>query len=148
MATEQVLSTAELLELILLHMDLRTLLTGAQRTCRHWNSFIRDSISLQKYLYSIPDENVSKSWNPLLAELFPTLFTLDGASPARFSRFSFANWDMIKYPDKIAVYDRKEASWRRMLIQQPPMSGFVFFNVVSGRLRSQSIIKASSRLSF
>lgn len=61
MVTEQVLSTAELLELILLNLDLRTLLTTAQRTCRDWNSFIRDSHSLQENLYFIPDENVSKS---------------------------------------------------------------------------------------
>lgn len=61
MVTEQALSTAELLELILLNLDLRTLLTTAQRTSRDWNSLIRDSHSLQEHLYFIPDENVSKS---------------------------------------------------------------------------------------
>lgn len=55
---------------------------------------------------------------------------------------------MIDYPDNIAVYDRKEASWRHMLVQQPPVSGFVFLDVVSSRMRELSVIKASSQLSF
>lgn len=140
---EKVVSTAELLELILLHLDLRTLLTAAQRTCRYWNVLIRDSPSLQKHLYLMPDENISKSWNPLLAEVFPSFFSRDGGSAAEFGRFTFATFDMIKYPDKITAYNRKGASWRRMLVQQPPIPEFAFFDVVSSRMvrYSQSIIR-------
>lgn len=142
-ALEKVVSTAELLELILLQLDLRTLLTAAQRTCRYWHSLVRDSPSLQKHLYFMPDENVSKSWNPLLAEVFPSFFSRNGGSAAGFGRFTFATFDMIQSPDKITAYNRKEASWRRMLVQQPPIRDFAFFDVVSSRMvrYSQCIIR-------
>jgi hypothetical protein len=144
---EKVISTAELLELILLQLDLRTLLTAAQRTCRHWNSLIRESPSLQKYLYFAPDESAFKSWNPLLAEAFPPFFSQTGGSATGFGRFTFATFDMIHYPDKITAYNRKEATWRCMLVQQPPIMEFAFFDVVSSRLVrfSQSIIRVGSR---
>src|SRR5437879_630808 len=96
---ERVLSTAELLELILLQLDLRTLLTAAQRTCRYWKTLIRDSPSLQKYLFLMPDESAPKSWNPLLAEAFPSFFSQDGTSATGFGRFTFATFDMIQRPD-------------------------------------------------
>ncbi|KAJ5166695.1 uncharacterized protein N7482_005476 [Penicillium canariense] len=142
---EKVVSTAELLELILLQLDLRTLLTAAQRTCRSWNILIRDSPSLQKALYFVPNENVPKSWNPLLAEVFPSFFSEHGTAATNFGKFTFSTLDMIKYPDKIIAYNRKEASWRRMLVQQPPILELAFFDVILSRSvqYSQSIIRVS-----
>lgn len=145
---EKVLSTAELLELILLQLDLRTLLTAAQRICRYWKTLIRDSPSLRKYLFLMPDESAPKSWNPLLAEAFPSFFSRDGTSATGFGRFTFATFDMIQRPDKITAYNRKEASWRRMLVQQPPILELAFFDVVSSRMvrYSQSIIRVGSQV--
>lgn len=121
-------------ELILLQVDLRTLLAAAQRTCRSWKTLIRDSPSLQKYLYPMPDESVSKSRNPLLADAFPSFFSRDGTSADGLGRFTFATFDMIQQPDKITVYSREEASWRCMLVQQPPRTGIRLFRrgVVTG----------------
>jgi hypothetical protein len=95
----------------------------------------------------MPDESVSKSWNPLLAEAFPSFFSRDGTSADGFGRFTFATFDMIQRPDKTTVYNRKEASWRRMLVQQPPVLEFAFFDVVSSRVvrYSQSIIRVGSQ---
>jgi hypothetical protein len=75
----------------------------------------------------MPDENASRSWNPLLAEVFPSFSSLEGPSASTFGWFTFATFNMMYYPDKIAAFNRKGASWRRMLVQQPPLPEFAFF---------------------
>ncbi|KAB8257628.1 hypothetical protein BDV32DRAFT_152216 [Aspergillus pseudonomiae] len=114
-APAKVLSTFELLELILLQLDTQTLLT-AQRTCRTWHSIIQESVAIQKALFFIPIQPSSASTkvqNPLLAKLFPGFFTSDTSF--------LASMDMLQRPEKLEAYIRPEASWRRMLVQQPPI---------------------------
>lgn len=123
-----VLSTAEILESILLELDLETLLTAAQQTCRAWKYVIDASPSLQKALFFSPIEDTEghkeKIRNPLLVGRFPPFFT----KPNREDMFaleprSFMSClDMIKRRYKFEAYVRPEASWRHMLVQQPPVS--------------------------
>lgn len=44
----------ELLELILLHVDLRTILTSAQRVSRAWHALVTTSTALQRALFFAP----------------------------------------------------------------------------------------------
>jgi hypothetical protein len=114
------LSTPEILELILLQLDNQTLLTAAQQTCRGWRELIYRSPYLQKALFFLPEsgrgDEEEKTQNPLLIRRFPSLF---GKSNELGSLLP--SLDMIKTPQKLEAYLRPEASWRRMLVQQPPV---------------------------
>ncbi|KAJ6437377.1 Zinc finger, CCHC-type [Purpureocillium lavendulum] len=79
-AAERALGTTELLEQILLHLDMQTLLVSATRACRQWNSLIAASPLLQKALFLRPDDDGDATpadavVNPLLAQHFPPFFT-------------------------------------------------------------------------
>ncbi|KAJ5105749.1 hypothetical protein NUU61_003096 [Penicillium alfredii] len=119
---QQVWSTPELLESVLLPLDPRTLLVSAQRVCRTWTSLIRESSAIQKALFFTPVEGVSteKAHNPLLAAAFPSLFHTINTDSEDEEEFSFEGLDIVQHPEKRAVYFRPEASWRNMLVQQPP----------------------------
>lgn len=52
----RVLATPELLECVLLHLDMRTLLVSAQRACRVWHELIATSPALQEALFFKPDD--------------------------------------------------------------------------------------------
>ncbi|GIK07252.1 hypothetical protein Aspvir_002910 [Aspergillus viridinutans] len=129
----------EILEMILLNLDMRTLLC-IQRTCRSWWSMIRDSLPIQKALYFTHIENTpdqDKVQNPLLVEAFPALFKLtDPDNPEddyEYDKPALATFDMMKSSSKLAAYLRPEASWRRMLVQQPPVCKFeVYIYSTSG----------------
>src|SRR5690625_2582029 len=54
-AMQHVLDTSELLELILVHVDMQTLLTSAQRTSRTWHALIATSPPLQRRLFFLPE---------------------------------------------------------------------------------------------
>ncbi|KNG85304.1 hypothetical protein ANOM_006450 [Aspergillus nomiae NRRL 13137] len=74
------IGTTELLEQILLHLDMQTLLVSATRVCRAWNSLITASPPLQRALFLLPEDNHDPSdtntiVNPLLAKHFPPFFT-------------------------------------------------------------------------
>jgi hypothetical protein len=137
-STHTAFGISEILEMILLNLDMRTLLC-IQRTCRPWLNMIRGSSPIQKALYFIPIENSTgqeKVQNPLLAETFPALFRLtDPDNPEddyEYDAPTLATFDMMKSPSKLVVYLRPEASWRRMLLQQPPMCNFAACRYATG----------------
>lgn len=94
------LSTFELLEAILLHVDMRTLVVSAQRVCTRWHAVISNSTPLQRHLFFAPiprdpiaagqggdNDNGTNTahpypskapfiQNPLLKRAFPCLFEL------------------------------------------------------------------------
>lgn len=110
----------ELLELILLHLDTRTLLIS-QRVCYLWSKVIRRSKRTQQALFLLPikPNNVlhhERVRNPLLDEIvWPHVMQRKPDYP--IFKGIFANVPIIK-----KSFRRKSASWRRMLIQQPPTS--------------------------
>ncbi|KAJ1328181.1 F-box domain-containing protein [Microdochium nivale] len=105
-ARQKVFATPELLELILLHLDLRTLLTVVQRVSRGWKAFIRSSAPLRRELYLpsyVVDDTISSDgtsrpaggerfgpplFSPLLQEVFPSWFKGKGISLPGFYEFS------------------------------------------------------------
>ncbi|KAJ5360710.1 hypothetical protein N7517_009901 [Penicillium concentricum] len=122
-AQDTALGTMEVLENILLHLDLKCILTSAQRVCHQWQDLISTSPSLQKHLFFQPDwDREDKQRNPLLAEIFPDWFP-DFPTPAKRRK----DHGIEIGPDDI------KPSWKRMLIQQPPIRDIIFFMVKSAR---------------
>lgn len=122
-ASNKVLATPEILEMVLLRTDMRTLLVSAQRVCRDWCDSITQSPFIQKALFFTPIKDCEwgaeeKILNPLLAERFPSIF------PA-------------KDPSAMAALVRADASWSKMLAEQPPISALGLFHVLNGVLRDQ-----------
>lgn len=127
---DRALSTVELLELILLEVDdLRSILTVVNRVCRLWNHIIRDSPQLQRLLFFRPDTSLNTTeksraqtrMNSLLLSHFGGLLT---STPARtVQSVSFPNQD-----DAQGI----KASWRRMLMQQPPARNIGIWKIKTG----------------
>ncbi|OQE84091.1 hypothetical protein PENNAL_c0029G01012 [Penicillium nalgiovense] len=130
------LSIPEIFELILLNLDTHTLLTKATRICHSWSHFINFSPRIQWALFFRPLDNAlnkPKTQNPLLAETFPSIFDqsentnkkndldTDTTNEKTTSNVTLTTFDMVKNPHKWDAYIRQEASWRRMLVQQPPV---------------------------
>jgi len=64
--------------------------------------------------------------NPVLKEVFfpwfRTFNAIWGHSSQQISRRDFRNLDWNRRDSKREAYRRKEASWRRMLVAQPPVT--------------------------
>ncbi|OJD40525.1 f-box domain protein [Diplodia corticola] len=144
---DDVLNTPELLELVLSKLPMRDLLL-AQRVCKGFNTAIASSPTLQqalffrplpataapppssasvKLLHSPDDTPTTEAWerNPLLALAFWPWF--DRSTPR--SRFSAPFWDPETFETLPLAAEttrfaflRSEASWRRMLVTQPPVA--------------------------
>ncbi|KAJ1337955.1 F-box-like domain-containing protein [Microdochium nivale] len=137
---DNVLAIPELLETILVNLDTRTLLVAAQRVNRTWRSSIRDSPTLQKALFFRPDHSASLSapvFNKLLVVAFPFCFTQlwqapDAPAPLQVTSRSTDTSTLGAAPfpastqitSRADAFSRTEASWRRMLIQQPPLRSY------------------------
>jgi hypothetical protein len=101
-----------------------------------WRILIIKSPSIQKALFFTPIKESEwgvgeKAPNFLLAEMFPTIFPGKGDP---FERdFYFSDCAMTKDPASFDRFVRKDASWRRMLLQQPPILELGLFHMYSGR---------------
>lgn len=102
-----------------MEVDMQTLLVSAQRVCKQWFQIIGSSTPLQRKLYFLPDTNVTKEMeNPLLARKFPIWFAHRNYSRRCSSHKLQAFTTMIAAD---APSYRPNASWRKMLVQQPPI---------------------------
>lgn len=125
---DRALSTVELLELILMEIDdLRSILTAVRLVCRLWNHTIRDSPQLQKLLFFRPDTSLAEKsrtqtrMNSLLLSHFGGTLT---STPAGIVQSGFS-----------PIQDDSEgvkASWRRMLMQQPPARKLGIWSIKTG----------------
>ncbi|KAK0730291.1 hypothetical protein B0H67DRAFT_561219 [Lasiosphaeris hirsuta] len=137
----QVASTPELLEMILLELDMRTLITSAQRVDRNWSQTIKASPRLQQALYFAParkprsraTQTPPYTQNPLLAEVFSPFFSkpprrTDTTWPGFYRRLALAKKTRGKKKNskaerpRQAAFMRADASWRHMLVTQPPIA--------------------------
>lgn len=124
----------ELLESILLHTDMRTLMTSGQRVCRGWNETIKSSPRLQEHLFlkpsKQPSEKCQRTRNPLLEDILWAQFFLkqqqNPDSTAEVSRFPLRECDRVR----LKAYLRKDASWKQMLLQQPPTSSIGVLEII------------------
>ncbi|KAJ7125390.1 hypothetical protein C8R44DRAFT_782988 [Mycena epipterygia] len=119
-ARDTVISTPELLELILAQLPMRDLLLTAPLICKTWQA-ITLSPTVQCALFFQPDPQSEPVQNPLLVEMFPPFFAPEPEAQRRFwwpgQASSIKRMPWSKAPD---AFRRKEASWRRMLVTQPP----------------------------
>jgi hypothetical protein len=121
-AKVEVISTPELLEHILARLPMRDLLVTAPLVCKTWQA-VTLSPTLQRALFFEPDPSASVSakrvQNTLLVEMFSPFFAFrkDDSSPWPGDTDSIMAMPWSKAPD---VFKRAEASWRRMLVTQPP----------------------------
>ncbi|KAJ7648804.1 hypothetical protein DFH06DRAFT_1095597 [Mycena polygramma] len=121
-AADTVISTTELLELILWHLPMRSLLVTAPLVSKTWQAITLSPI-LQRALFFQPDTSAASAdtiQNPILAEFFQPFFApaMDGDRPRwpnTVAEIRAMPWS--KAPD---AFRRRDASWRRMLVRQPP----------------------------
>ncbi|OQD94223.1 hypothetical protein PENSOL_c027G10886 [Penicillium solitum] len=146
-AINKALNTPEILEMILAEMDMRTLLTCTQRVCRAWLNLINALPSIQKALFFTPIKESEwgmgkKMPNPLLAEFFPSFFPEEGR--LKYAHFIFSDIPMTDdVPPTMPLFVRAGASWRKMLVQRPPMFDIGTLHIHRGfgddRVKSSSI---------
>ncbi|RYP83857.1 hypothetical protein DL769_001279 [Monosporascus sp. CRB-8-3] len=134
----KVLDIPEILEAVLLHVDMRTLLVSALRVSRFWYFLIARSPRLQRHLFFREDfaaEPADPKTNPLLRETFPFCFPRDGddglarvyakskrcAIHGEGEYHNFARRTAAHVLHNPVAFNRLQASWRRMLVQQPPL---------------------------
>jgi hypothetical protein len=139
-ATSRVLALPELLEIIFLYLDVRLILTSTQRVCKLWKGVIDSSGSIQQQLFFEPipaaqvkmnDNNqVIFHRNPHLPKSVRALIQYStkchnqglmtelNAKAHAWRNLPLANTktNLIKH----LAWARKGASWRRMLLSQPP----------------------------
>lgn len=117
------MKSPELLEIILLHLDMRSLLTSAMDVCRQWRDLIRTSPSLRRALYFDADTTADKQnprYNPLLVELFRPLFDFIVMPPKR-QGFNDLAIESLPIGRRTKAFYHRNASWRRMHVRQPPV---------------------------
>lgn len=117
------LKSPELLEMILLHLDMRSLLTSAMGVCRKWRDLIRTSPSLRRALYFDADKTANEKnprFNPLLVELFRPLFDFT-VMPLKRNGIDDLAIEALPIGRRTRAFYRRNASWRRMHVRQPPL---------------------------
>lgn len=144
-SVSMVFTTPELLESILLSLDMRCLLTSALRVCRQWRDLIQGSILLQRALFFECEENLAGSdevtFNPLLVELFPIFFDFAGTPDPR--GFNDLAIEALPIGQRRIAFYRRNASWRRMHMRQPPVKDVALWtlDVIKGRKEMIKMIK-------
>ncbi|KAI9930910.1 hypothetical protein ASPWEDRAFT_167135 [Aspergillus wentii DTO 134E9] len=122
-----IFSITEILEAILLHTDNVTLLTSAQRVCRHWHRLIQGSHALQCALFFKPTNKPyclgqKRIQNPLIEEnLWPQYFREELRTRPRGIIYKERQFPVID-AGKERAYLYVKASWKRMFTHQPPTS--------------------------
>ncbi|KAF4989373.1 hypothetical protein FDECE_14740 [Fusarium decemcellulare] len=158
---EEIFRVPELLEMILLYLDMKTLLVSASRVCRRWSETMTESPQIQQALFFSPAPSSSEepkvrrpelfALNPLLFEKFGTCFfdvNREYAYHRRadsFLRMPWAPRQALKArgpPSSLSgmkptalskCFTRTRASWRRMLVSQPPppFLGYIWYDKLS-----------------
>ncbi|KAL4966089.1 uncharacterized protein BDV14DRAFT_171597 [Aspergillus stella-maris] len=143
---DKVLGTPELLEMILAQTDMRTLLVSAQRVCQTWKNIIDDSRYIQQCLFFEPvkgkeprpskkcsyhnrdiqtddgKQTDSVLLNPLLKHAFASIFPAKRTrNRKRAFRFRGIPASSSSSSSSRSPFAHKDASWRRMLVSQPPL---------------------------
>ncbi|KAL4964435.1 F-box protein [Aspergillus stella-maris] len=106
--------TPELLQIVFLQTDFRTILT-CQRVCRFWKEFVLASRKLQETVFMRPipwnTEHGQRRHKPKLNPLIPC------------QPYAIKNYQPLpglEFTKPTDAWQREEASWRRMLVTQPP----------------------------
>ncbi|KAJ7636302.1 hypothetical protein FB45DRAFT_906342 [Roridomyces roridus] len=143
-AQELVISTPELLTCILTQLPMRDLLVTVPLVSKTWQA-ITQTPEVQRLLFFEPSTDSSSSpavQNPLLAELFPPFFAPE-RQDTRFHHSWMAHtikampWSKAPW-----AFNRANASWRRMLVTQPPARKIIVVQTHS-YMRGKSVSRAT-----
>ena len=139
----RILSIPELLELVLVNLDLKTLVVSASRVCRYWAATMARSSKIQQALFfqPVPSTGAERpeffTLNPLLVEKFGRCFfdiDREYVSLRRADSFLRLPWSpkgpnakrgsekilKLENTDRLESFTMSASSWRRMLVSQPP----------------------------
>ncbi|KAK8104555.1 uncharacterized protein PG998_011588 [Apiospora kogelbergensis] len=147
-ARDSVTSMPELLELIFTFSSVRQLLVANQRVCKQWRDIIAQSSRLQRMLFFLPEKADDEkdgcraerlmNPNPLLRDAFQHFFFPDHNHQPSWDlsdlrervspQFRMWRWDvaglaiadMKNGRKRHYAFTRAGASWRSMLVSQPP----------------------------
>ncbi|KAE9382252.1 hypothetical protein N431DRAFT_425683 [Stipitochalara longipes BDJ] len=155
-APERAFSIPEVLEAILLNIQPRHLLVDAQRVNRTWHSTVKYSPALQRLLFfeACPkNDNREPEFNLLLIAAFPPFFNHnpDVEDDAKWTQESLSRIDWNSSLPKRDAYSREEASWRQMLVLQPPITELNIFKSWSsmtgmGKIRGRVTVPEGLRM--
>ncbi|KAJ7744770.1 hypothetical protein DFH07DRAFT_834278 [Mycena maculata] len=124
-AKDMVLSTPELLDLLLTQLSMRDLLISAPLVSKKWQA-ITLGPAVQRALFFRPDPLSQPTKNPLLVEMFSPFFVAPtkGESPRGWP-VKPADIKAMPWSKAPEVFKHPDASWRRMLVAQPPAQTLV-----------------------
>jgi hypothetical protein len=130
-AQSSAISTPEIFHLILAELPMRWLLTTAPLVCRRWRDTISASPTIQQKLFFQPlPENTTRQpkfqINLLLREVFPLWFQPRHFPPDLWDKTVFDGLPIARHT---AAFVRRGASWRKMLVQQPPAPSLCIMDV-------------------
>ncbi|KAI1344929.1 hypothetical protein F5Y15DRAFT_410615 [Xylariaceae sp. FL0016] len=144
------LETPEVIEAILVKVPIRTLLVSATRVSKFWNTVINTSPSLQQTLFFAPESSSDDLCyqqtrpNPFFEDWIhhedaqPEISTHLRNSSRETDILSLLKNDSWKYPD---------ASWRRMLLEQPPRELHILTGHIYGKRLPPQRLYQCTRLS-
>ncbi|KAJ7863718.1 hypothetical protein B0H13DRAFT_1501698, partial [Mycena leptocephala] len=133
-ARDSVIQTPELVEHTLALLPMRDLLVTAPLVSKMWKA-ITLSPTLQRALFFEADPTASASHrvrNPLLVELFQPFFAPSAAKDYPWPGNATAILAM-PWAEAPEAFKRADASWRRMLVTQPPAQTMVVIKTNYGR---------------
>jgi hypothetical protein len=140
-ACDEFFSIAELVQMFLDECSANVLLNCA-RVCSDWNQIIRGTDLLQEHLFSKPAVSglgSCRKLNPILQSHFAPILCpdlrrtgmsvedisrkLETGSPCTYADIATLAWTQDSSIDapKRQAFTRPEASWREMLVSQPPL---------------------------
>ncbi|KAF7344277.1 putative MFS transporter [Mycena venus] len=130
-AQDSVIATPELLEHTLSLLPMRDLLVSAPLVSKTWHAITLSPL-LQRALFFEADPTVIEPMqNPLLEELFPPFF------PPEWQDYRFwgtaSSIKAMPWADAPHAFRRADASWRRMLVTQPPAQKMVIVHTNSAK---------------
>ncbi|KAJ7607086.1 hypothetical protein DFH06DRAFT_1250157 [Mycena polygramma] len=125
-AQDAVFSTPELLEQILARLPMQDLLVTAPLVSKAWQATTLTP-RLQRILFFQPDptSTFEPAQNPLLVAKFPPFFAPKPGNQSRWSSFSARSITKLPWAAAPAAFRRRDASWRRMLVRQPPVQSIL-----------------------
>ncbi|KAI6716001.1 hypothetical protein JHW43_001498 [Diplocarpon mali] len=159
-AVQRVLATPELIEMIFLQLSMVDLLARAQRVNQIFHSVVSTSSPIQKYLFFLPALDGSiRGACPLLRWHNQALRCIDRRrtiNPNRRIQHAMpgetpAEWQDYLYrgnvPESAAIL-RPDASWRKMLLVQPPIKELNIYSthrwiVVDEWVRMENLFRAT-----
>lgn len=135
-AQSDALGVSEILHLILASLPMECLLTSASLVCRRWHDTIQTSPIIQQQLFFQPRPATQEPYlelNPLLMKVFPLFFQAHyfpalGCNPE-------AVFDDLPVSCRTDAFMRQGASWRKMLVLQPPI---LSLGIMSARFHSST----------